>query len=178
MTLGAQQILINENYTDVLETAKLAKNLGLDYYVVKRFSKHPKNDYDVPEDLYKKSLDLFTEAEKLSDKNFKVIVRWNNFEKDCNRTYKKCIGIPFITQILADGRVYPCSQFFKDMNYCMGDLHDSSFEDIIFGDKAHEVTKHIEKNIDVSKCMSYCRHHCTNLFLWNIYEPPGHSNFI
>ncbi|MDC1175724.1 radical SAM protein, partial [Bacteriovoracaceae bacterium] len=106
VTLGIQQIFINENYRDVLETAKLAKNIGVDYYVVKRFSKHPENEYDVPEDLYKQSLDLFEEAEKLQDENFKVIVRWKNFTKDCNRNYKKCVGTPFITQVLADGGVY------------------------------------------------------------------------
>ena len=178
VTLGIQQILINENYRDVLETAKLAKELGVDYFVVKRFSKHPKNDYDVPEDLWKKSIDLFEEAEKLQDENFKIIVRWKNFSKDCDRNYKKCVGTPFITQILADGKVYPCSQFFKNPDFAYGDLYNESFEEIILGDKAKAVTEKIEKEIDVSKCISYCRHHSTNIFLWNIVEEPSHVNFI
>lgn len=178
VTLGIQQILINENYRDVLETAKLAKQIGVDYYVVKRFSKHPENDYDVPEDLYRQSMDLFAEVEKLQDENFKVIVRWKNFTQDCNRTYRKCVGTPFITQVLADGGVYPCSQFFKNPDYLYGSLHEQSFEEIIFGEKAQQVTKKIEEEVDVTKCISYCRHHSTNMFLEKVKEDVVHENYI
>ena len=178
VTLGIQQILINENYRDVLETAKMSKQLGVNYYVVKRFSKHPKNSYDVPEDLYKESIDLFEQMKSLEDENFKIIVRWKNFTQDCNRNYRKCVGTPFITQILADGGVYPCSQFFKDPDYKYGDLYTERFKDIIFGEKAKQVTKHIEEHVDVSKCMSYCRHHSTNMFLTDVKNEPEHKNFI
>ena len=179
VTLGTQQILINENYRDVYETAKLSKELGVDYYVVKRFSKHPNNHYDVPEDLYLQSMDELKRAETLSDDKFKVIVRWNNFsDNDCTRGYKKCLGTPFITQILADGKIYPCSQFFKDSNFCYGDLHTQSFEEIFLGDRIQQVTKKIEDEINVKNCISYCRHHSTNQFLWKIHEQPAHVNFI
>ena len=179
VTLGTQQILINENYRDVYETAKLSKELGVDYYVVKRFSKHPNNHYDVPEDLYLQSMDELKRAETLSDENFKVIVRWNNFsDNDCTRGYKRCLGTPFITQILADGKIYPCSQFFKDPQFCYGDLHTQSFEEIFTGDRIQQVTKKIEEEINVKNCISYCRHHSTNQFLWKIHEQPAHVNFI
>lgn len=178
VTLGIQQILINENFEDVYNTAKLSKDLGVDYFVVKRFSKHPKNDYDVDVDLYKKSIDQFIQAEALSDENFKVIVRWNNFNEDPKRGYKKCLGTPFITQILADGKVYPCSQFFKDPNYILGDLHKQSFEEIFRSERVKEVTKKIEMEIKVKNCISYCRHNSTNEFLWKIYDKPEHENFI
>lgn len=178
VTLGTQQILINENYRNVYETAKLSKELGVDYYVVKRFSKHPNNTYDVPEDMYKHSEDELRKAETLSDDKFKVIVRWNNFTQDCNRIYKKCLGTPFITQILADGKIYPCSQFFKDPAFCYGDLHHQSFEEIFLSDRIQEITKKIEHEINVKNCISYCRHHSTNQFLWKIHDKPAHANFI
>lgn len=178
VTLGIQQILINENYRNIYNTALFAKEMGVDYYVVKRFSKHPKNSYDVPENLWKESVDQLKEVEKLSDSNFKVIVRWNNFEKDCNRVYKKCIGTPFITQILANGKIYPCSQFFKDDSFAYGDLHNNSFEEIFRSGKVEEITKRIENEINVKNCISYCRHHSTNQFLWNLYDEPKHANFI
>lgn len=178
VTLGTQQILINENYQNIYDTAKLSKELGVDYYVVKRFSKHPKNNYDVPQDLWKESEDELRRAEELTDSKFKVIVRWNNFSNDCNRIYKKCMGTPFITQILADGKIYPCSQFFKDPTYCYGDLHHQSFEEIFLGGRVDEVTKKIEHEVNVKNCISYCRHHSTNEFLWKLHEQPAHANFI
>ncbi len=178
VTLGTQQILINENYQNIYETAKLSKSLGVDYYVVKRFSKHPNNTYDVPEDLWQQAEEDLKRVEELTDSNFKIIVRWNNFKNDCNRIYKKCIGTPFITQILADGKIYPCSQFFKDPNYCYGDLHTQSFEEIFLSERVTEVTKKIEREVNVKNCISYCRHHSTNQFLWKIYDEPAHRNFI
>ena len=178
VTLGIQQILINENYRDIFETAKLAKSIGVDYYVVKRFSKHPKNTYDVPEDLYLKSIDLLQNIESLTDDNFKGIVRWNNFKNDPNRKYCNCIGISFITQILADGGVYPCSQFFYDDQFCYGNLFEKSFKEIFEGEKCKEVKQRIESKVDVSKCMTFCRHHSTNQFLAQIKEKPMHENFI
>ena len=39
--IGIQQILINENWNSIVESAKKAKELGVDYWTIKRFSKHP-----------------------------------------------------------------------------------------------------------------------------------------
>ncbi len=178
VTLGIQQILINENYRNVYETAKLAKELGVDYYVVKRFSKHPRNSYDVPADIHMQSTDQLRQVEELTDDKFKVIVRWNNFNDSPERGYKKCLGTPFITQILADGKIYPCSQFFKNPEFCYGDLHHESFEQIFTGDNVKRITKKIEDEINVKGCISFCRHNSTNEFLWKVQEKIEHENFI
>lgn len=178
VTLGMQQILINENAKEVYRLAKMAKDMGLDYFVVKRFSKHPENSYNAPEDLYKSTVDEFKRAEALSDKNFKVIIRWRNFTQDCFRTYKKCIGLSFITQILADGGIYPCCQFFNRPDLCYGSLYERSFREIWDSDRRKAIQEKIKNEVNVDKCMSYCRHHSTNLFLWQFYDKPEHVNFI
>ncbi len=178
VTIGIQQILINENYSNVFEVAKLAKEIGVDYFTVKRFCKHPENSYDVPEDLYKKSIDQFKQCEELSDENFKTLIRWNQFENQCVRNYKKCIGLPFITQILANGGVYPCCMFFDDETKSFGNLNQNSFSGIWLGNRKREIMNDIKENIDVEKCMTYCRHHSTNILLWKYFEPPAHINFI
>lgn len=178
VTLGIQQILINENWDEVYPLAKLSKELGVDYFTVKRFSKHPLNVYDVPEDLYKQSTEQFRKSEELSDKNFKVLIRWQQFEKQIVRNYKKCIGLPFITQVLADGGIYPCCQYFGDPSKCFGNLNEKSFSEIWLSDRKKAIMKEIENSVDVSNCMTYCRHHSTNMFLWQFMELPEHVNFI
>ena len=178
VTIGIQQILINENWQDIYENAKLSKEIGVDYFTVKRFSKHPDNTYDVAEDLYKDCMEQFEKCEQLSDDSFKSLVRWNQFEKQCVRNYKKCIGLPFITQILASGGVYPCCQYFDDVSKCFGNLNDQKFSEIWLSKKKRDVISYIENNVDVNKCMTYCRHHSTNMFLWQFLEPPDHINFI
>jgi len=178
VTLGIQQILLPENLAHVYETAKLAKELGVDYFVVKRFSKHPKNSYDVPDDFYLNATSEFEKCQSLKDKKFEPIVRWNNFTQDCHRNYKKCLGLPFITQILATGKIYPCSLFFHEEDYCYGDLNKESFQELIKSKQTLSIQEKIKENQDVHKCMSYCRHHSVNQFLWQFHESPEHLNFI
>ena len=59
-----------------------------------------------------------------------------------------------------------------------GNLYEESFEDIIYGERAKLVTKKIEEEVDVSKCISYCRHHSTNMFLTNVAQKVAHKNYI
>jgi len=180
VTLGIQQILINENYgEEVFNVARLSKSLGVDYFVVKRFSKHPSNTYNCPEDLYLGCRDVFERIEEeLQDDKFKTIVRWRQFEEDCYRVYKKCIGLAFITQVLADGGIYPCCQYFGNSKMRYGNLHEKSFIEIWKSQRRKRIIRYIENNIDVKKCMTYCRHHSTNQFLWQFREAPEHLNFI
>jgi radical SAM protein with 4Fe4S-binding SPASM domain len=178
VTLGIQQILIKENWEDIFELAKLAKNLGVDYFTVKRFSKHSKNTYDVPENMFKRCLQQFRRCDELSDNKFKSLVRRNQFETQCIRTYARCIGLPFITQILANGGVYPCIQYFGVESKCFGNLNQQSLTEIWLSERKSSIMDDIEKNTNVNDCMTYCRHHSTNLFLWQFLEPPPHINFI
>ena len=177
VTIGIQQILINENFNVVLENAKMAKELGVDYFTIKRFSKHPSNTYDVPEDLFKKSIPQFKEAEKLSDKSFTVLIRWNQFDNQ-PKTYNKCRGLPFITQILANGGVYPCCQFFDKEEFSYGNLYDNTLKEVLDSEHAKKIMKFIEEKYDIKKCMTYCRHHSTNIFLDGLVNRPLHINFI
>ena len=73
VTLGVQQVLLPENGAEVADTARWAKEVGADYYVLKPFSLHPFNKDYQPEqieqlpDLYREAL---LEAEGLSDEGF------------------------------------------------------------------------------------------------------------
>lgn len=177
VAIGIQQILIKENYNVVLENARLAKELGVDYFTIKRFSKHPGNMYDVPEDLHTKSAQQFRDAEKLATRDFAVIIRWNQFVNQ-PRTYTNCMGLPFITQILANGFVYPCCQFFDNPKFAYGNLKEHTLKHIFDSTHTRNTMKFIEDKYDINKCMSYCRHHSTNIFLDEISTKPDHVNFI
>lgn len=178
VTLGLQQILINENAEDVFGMARLAKEIGVDYFIVKKFSAHPGNTYSVPDDLFMKSLDQFDKVESLFTPSFTPIVRRRNFSDTRLRTYTRCLGLPFLAQVIADGRVAPCSMFFEDSDPCYGNLHDAGFADIWRSEKKRLLQREIEKNLDVAGCISYCRHHNINKFLWNMSHKPAHVNFI
>ena len=118
------------------------------------------------------------EAAALSDENFNCVIRWNTFGDDGSRLYNNCLGLPFISQIAADGKVYTCCPFFGDERYCLGDLKTASFMDLWYGETARAVRKRVEEKQDVHKCMTHCRHHQINAQLWQLRNPPDHVSFI
>jgi GTP 3',8-cyclase len=179
VTIGIQQVLLNENAMDVYAAAKTAKEMGVDYYVLKPFSKHPLNDYDSATDLHVKFKKELERAQALSDKKFSSIIRWNTFSDEGEREYDTCLGVPFIAQIGADGGFYSCCPFFGDKRFLFGNVNDEPFEKILRSKKRKEVLRRVFTEVNVHKdCMAYCRHHQINKFLWQLTHEPKHVNFI
>ncbi len=179
VTIGIQQVLLPENASGVYEEASLAKRIGVDYYVLKPFSKHNENAYDANENLHIEYREELQRAESLSDDTFTTIIRWNTFQDKGKREYGKCLGIPFIAQIGSDGGFYSCCPFFYIERFCFGNLNEESFKDILLGKRRKKVLEDIMNNVNVRKeCMTYCRHHQINKFLWNLKNVPEHVNFI
>jgi len=176
--IGIQQILLPENREQVYPLAKLSKELGVDYYTVKRHSTHPKNDYSVPEDVHQGLQDQFEKVKALAGDNFLTLVRYNDFADDCVRHYRQCLGLPFIVQVLADGGLYTCCQHFRMERFCYGNLHDADFEEIWTGQRKADVIRDVENNVNVDYCMTYCRHHNVNKYVWQLRHHPEHVNFI
>jgi len=178
VTLGIQQVLIKENGHTVAELARLTKEIGFDYYVLKPFHLHNKNVYDTSKSLYLQFKEVLREAEKLTDDKFSSIVRWNIFEDMGKRNYAKCLGLPFIIQTSGDSCVYTCCPFYGQKEFCYGDLNEQSLEEILTSPRYREIHEKVMNIIDVQKCMSYCRHHNVNKYLWSLTHPPAHLNFI
>ena len=77
VTIGIQQVLLDENGHDAANLARLAKEIGVDYYVIKPCHTHASNkDYKKISHLVDKYRDVLEEAQELTDDNFKAIVRW------------------------------------------------------------------------------------------------------
>jgi radical SAM protein with 4Fe4S-binding SPASM domain len=177
-TIGMQMVLVEECVKDIVPYTKLAKELGVDYIMIKQCSEHgvlphgivPK-DYNLYEDLYK-------ESEGYIGDDFSVFikrVKMNN----TNRKYHKCFGTNFLPQIDGAGDVYPCGNWFQSKEFNMGNINDQSFKDIVFSDKYAEVQKKVSQEVNVHKqCGSGCRQNEINEYLWELKNPPQHLNFI
>lgn len=182
LAIGLQQVLLPSNAMDVLETAKLAKSLGVDYYVLKPYHPHElnsKTDVSSKElvSIYK---DELKEAEKLSDSKFKAIIRWDFLqEASIERTYKKCLALPFIIQISSNGNINSCYPHSDKKENIYGNLNNKSLKDIILSNEFMNKWRHLREVTDVSKCMPLCRHHNANKYLDAITnQQPEHVNFI
>lgn len=186
-TIGLQMVLIPENFNQVIKLARLGAKLKVDYLQIKQCSDTEYKELGINQRDYKNVLKDLKEAEKLSNNDYSVIVKWNKinifgkteiYERGF-RKYDICYGTPFLGQVSGNGKVYPCGPFFGKERFCMGDIHKESYYDIVKSDRYWKVHQDIIDNIDVHHdCTVGCRQDYINKFLWNLKNPPEHINFI
>jgi len=182
--LGAQLLLLPENQHEVVLLAKLCKDIGLDYLVVKPYSQHLKSDTQQYADLvYDDFLALSDELVKLNNAEFNVVFREKtilNYKKSSDSRYKKCQATPFFWgYIMADGSVYGCSAYLMDDKFDYGNINQHSFQEIWEGEKRHENWQFVREKLDIVDCRKNCRMEAINQYLDKLVEnTPEHINFI
>jgi len=184
VTVGLQMVLTPSNKNQAVPLAKLGKELGVDYLVIKQCSDTVENELGVFNKLaeYDNFQDMLKEAEGVSSGNYNVIVKWKKIGNKGRRIYQQCLGVPFLLYSSGDGKLYPCGMCFDfdrgmEEEYRMGNLVKQSFKEIITSDRYWDVVKKASQ-IDVNKCYSNCRTHAINEFLWQLRHPPEHVNFV
>lgn len=182
VTIGLQMVLIPENVDQVLPLARLGRELGVDYLVVKQCSDTVDNTLGVFNRLgeYAGFADALAEAEALSADSYSVIIKWQKVTNRGVRNYGSCLGVPFLLYSSGDGRLYPCGMFFNhhEEAFRMGDLVEHSLLEILDSDRYWDVVRRVG-DIDVrNDCYANCRTDSINDFLWKLTHPPEHLNFI
>ena len=180
-TIGLQMVLTPSNLDQAVDLAKLGKNLGVDYFVVKQCSDTTDNTLGIYARLsqYKNFEKVLKEAENVSTDKYNVIIKWAHATNEGKRNYCVCYGAPFLLYSSGDGKLYPCGMFFdyKEEEYRMGDLTKQSFIDIVHSERYWDVVERV-KQINVANCYSNCKTHAINEFLFRLKNPPEHVNFI
>jgi len=179
-TIGAQLLLISENYKEVLRFTKIMRDLGIDYAVIKPYSHHPSSQNTVNFSLdYKKTIYLEKRLNKYSDNSFQVIFRRQAMEGvNTVKPYKNCYGLSFATHITAGGDVYPCNFFVGKKEFLFGNIYQESFSQIWEGSRRKNIRDKIRLQQDINKCRSSCRLDRINRYLWELKNPNSHVNFI
>ncbi len=176
-----QIILLPENAGEVTGLARIAKDAGADYLVVKPYSQHLKsvtNQYSNFKytDYYR----LEDELKKISDKRFKVIFRIRTMAKleEEERAYERCLALPFWSYIDSTGGVWGCSAHLSDERFLFGDINKNTFEEIWTGEKRKKTMEFVREQLDTRECRVNCRMDDINRFLQDLVTPPAHVNFI
>lgn len=178
--IGAQYLLIPHNYREVIATARLLRDLGVDYFVVKPYSPHPSSTNRIRFPFrYSELFYLQDKLEKLSKGNFQVVFRRRAMEKtEQAKPYARCLGLPFIGCIMADGNVYPCNIFLGKAEFAFGNIYRESFARIWEGRRRKRIMDFVYRRWDIGKCRKSCRLDEINRYLWELRHPAGHVNFI
>lgn len=180
VTLGVQFVMLPENIRTAPSLAKRLKSVGVDYLALKPFVLHPEQitlrwegNFDLEE-----IEDVLREVEAESTAGYRVIARRNFLLQHGERSYERCLGLPFFAFILSDGGVYTCGPHFGNPAHCYGNIHEQTFSELWEGPRRREILTRIENDWDCRNCTPNCRVDAVNRFLWELRHPPEHVNFI
>ena len=177
-TLGVQCLLLPDNKESILDMARELRAIGVDYFTIKPYSQHPhsENTFEV---YYEELLDLEKELRTCETENFSVYFRINAMKKmHNNKSYRQCLGLPFMTHIDAKGNVWPCVAHIGTGKFCYGNIYERTFEEIWEGKRRQEVMDQLMQ-LDINTvCREACRLDEINKYLDELKHPGDHVNFI
>ncbi|MBI5561548.1 MAG: radical SAM protein [Deltaproteobacteria bacterium] len=180
-TIGMQLILLPENVGEAVELARIAKEIGADYLVIKSYSQHLKSITRKYQTFkYGDYLRINEELQRLSGNGFQVIFRENAMRKleETRRKHERCLALPFWTYIDAGGGVWGCSAYLGDERFLYGNINETPFERIWKGAKRTEIKRLAADELDTNQCRVNCRMDEVNRYLWDLAHPGAHVNFI
>ena len=170
--------------------AKIAKELGVDYAIIKHCFVDNDGVLDVSTD-YSALGPLMKECEAESGPGFRVVAKWDRLGDGAERKYNKCYGPMFILQMSGNGLVAPCGPLFNEQNkaFHIGNIMDTPFKEIFLSDRYKEVMDYLaSEHFDPSKrCPKNCLQHHANDWLFRfkngkvsfpITPVPQHPEFI
>lgn len=179
--LGMQLLLLPENHHEVVLLAQLAKDIGMNYLVVKPYSQHPQSKTTKYSSVKYNEYEYLTgELEKINTDNFDVVFRIHAMKRwdVSKKLYSCCLGLPFWSYIDAGGNVWGCSVYLDDERFLYGNIYDQSFQEIWLGEKRKISLRWVETQMDASECRVNCRMDEINRYLWDLKNPFKHANFI
>lgn len=180
-TLGMQMLLLPENHHEATQLAVLARDIGMDYLVIKPYSQHPQSKTRIYSSVkYSDYAYLSDGLAKYNTKDFNAIFRIHTMEKWDKKAldYPHCLALPFWSYIDAGGNVWGCSVYLGDERFLYGNISESSFKEIWEGEKRLKSLRWVEEELDASQCRVNCRMDEVNRFLCELRNPPEHINFI
>jgi radical SAM protein with 4Fe4S-binding SPASM domain len=182
VTLGAQCLLLPENQHEIADLARLCRDIGIDYLVVKPYSQHEYSLTRTYETLgYQQFLAMEEDLKALNSDSFNVVFRANAMRKyESDDRYPRCFATPFMWgYIMASGVVSGCSAYLLDKRFEFGNINDSSFQEIWEGELRHQNFEFVRKDLNIDECRRNCRMDEVNRYLYKLTEAqPPHVNFI
>jgi radical SAM protein with 4Fe4S-binding SPASM domain len=180
-TIGIQILLLPENAAEVATLAHRAREIGLDYLVVKPYSHFDRSRTTRYRTIrYEEYRGLAAEVGACATPEFDVVFReetmrlWDAAE----RTYDRCVALPFYSYIDAGGTVWGCKEYLGDERFAFGNINEQTFREIWDGPRRAAVMRFVAAGLDVRGCRTNCRLDKMNRWLWEVSHPAAHANFI
>lgn len=164
--LGVDFLIHPENYTEVLDFLLLAKKHDVSYCGVRPVLLHGFRLHNHILENVKRQVKTFTSSYPTPP----VYARMQR--GTTQKTYSKCFATPLTVTVGADMNVYPCCVTRGRSDLVLGNIRESSLQEIWFGRKR----KKIVESIDVAKCLP-CKYDRANVII-NQMKETIHKEFI
>ncbi len=193
VTIGIQMVLMPQFSDQIIPFAKIGKELGVDYAVIKHCSDDERGSLGVDYSEYFELVETLKKAESFSDGKYLVKVKWSKVLSGGKRRYSRCYGPAFIMQFSGSGLIAPCGMLFNReyKRFHIGNIAETSFKKIWESKRYQKILDFIASDKFDAKtmCGTLCLQHKVNEFLWDLKngnatlkkpkgEPPLHINFI
>ena len=166
VTIGMQMVLMPQDADQIIPLAKLGKVLRPDYAIIKHCSDNEDGGLGIDYKKYQNLYSKLEEAEKFSDDEYKVIIKWSKIKQEGKRSYQRCYGAPFLLQMSGSGLIAPCGMLFNEKykKFHIGNICDDRFINIFHSDRYWKVMKYLSSpNFNAQKmCGSLCLQHKVN----------------
>lgn len=176
--LGVNVVVNNTNCTEILEMAKLMKELGVNHV---KYAPMITNDTHAYHREFKDEVtaQLQKAQELYGDERFRVIDLYTGDFRDSvifERQYKECPMKEFICILAANSKVYFCQDKAYLSDGAVGSIENQSFKDMWLS----EQTTELFKQFDARKiCKQHCVHDSRNELLNSFLTMDrNHVNFI
>ncbi len=150
--------------------ARLAKDLGVHYAIIKHCAVDTDGVLDVDYTAYHKIEDIMKEAESLSDDTTKIIVKWQKIRKAGKREHTACYGPPFALQMSGNGLIAPCGPLFNEKYraFHIGNITQQRFKDMFHSERYWEVMNYLASDDfnPQKRCPSDCMQRLHNDWLF------------
>ena len=166
VTIGMQMVLMPQDSDQIMPFAKLGKDLKVDYGIIKHCSDNEDGGLNINYKDYNKLHHLLKQAENISNKKYKCVIKWSKIKDEGKRKYQRCFGAPFMIQISGSGLVAPCGMLFNEKykKFHIGNIVEKSFKEIWSSDHYWEVMNYLASpEFNAQKmCGSLCLQHKVN----------------
>ena len=180
-TLGMQLLLLPENWREARPLAELARDIGMDYLVIKPYSQHPQSKTEKYKNIrYADYSHLADALAEYNDERFSLIFRINSMRKwdDGRPGYERCLALPFWAYLDSGGNIWGCSVYLGDEKFYYGNIYQNCFREIWEGEKRLSSLAWVQRELDACRCRVNCRMDEINRYLWELRNPGEHVNFI
>ena len=177
--LGLQCVVLPENHKDMWRLADRARDIGVDYLVLKPYSQgtfslvQRQIDYNQMRDLERLPLNFNTDK-------FQVIYRANAIDQESRpMQYEKCNATPFMwAYTMANGDLFTCSAHLLDKRFCIGNINTHGFRELWEGEGRRANWQLMKHEFDIKDCRLNCRMNQTNIHLDRVLNGVPHGNFL